>query len=349
MRFPRFSIRVLAAAMATSAIALSVPAQAQSQAEPVNVKFTLDWRFQSVHGWFLHALERGYFRQEGLNVTIDSGEGSAATITRVASGAYDAGFGDMSALVQLASTKPEVAPVMVYMIYNRAPFILVSRKEQNIRSPKDLEGKSIVSTAGSAALRIFPAFARSTGVAETNVKWVNVAPNLLETALVKGEAEVAAGFINTMKINLRGMKLDTDKDFNIMFMADHGVDVYSNGVMVSRELATKRPEAVRGLVRAINRSFHEIAANPTLAIDAALKRDGLLSRDVERDRYNITMQHLVNTPEVREIGVGDMRSDRLARSLKQVGDSFQLARVPTEAEVFNRSFLPPRAERMLKQ
>lgn len=344
MRFSRLA-RFTAAAAA--ALAFSAPLAAQTQ-DPVNIKFTLDWRFQSVHGWFLHAMERGYFRAEGLNVTIDSGEGSAATITRVASGTYDAGFGDMSALVQLAATKPEVAPVMVYMIYNRAPFILVSKKDQNIRSPKDLEGKTIVGSPGSAALRIFPAFARTAGVNESSVKWTNVAPNLLETALVKREADVAAGFVNTMKINLRGMKLDTDKDFNIMFMSDHGVDVYSNGVMVSRELATKRPDAVRGLVKAINRAFHEVNANPTLAVDAALKRDPLLNRDVERDRYNITMQFLVNTPEAREIGVGDVRPERFTRSLRQTAEAFQLPRTPAESEVFNRSFLPPRAERMLK-
>jgi len=71
---------------------------------------------------------------KNLDVTIDQGEGSAATVTRVMSGAYDAGFGDINAIIQNAATKPAETPVMVYMIYSKAPFALLTKADVRSRA-----------------------------------------------------------------------------------------------------------------------------------------------------------------------------------------------------------------------
>ena len=94
------------------------------------------------------AQEKGYFAAEKLDVTIDQGEGSAATVTRIMSGAYDAGFGDTNAVIQNAATKPGQAPVMVYMIYIKAPFALLTKASSPIHSFKDLAGKKLGSPGG---------------------------------------------------------------------------------------------------------------------------------------------------------------------------------------------------------
>jgi len=100
---------------AVFALALLAAGAAQAQA-PVKIKFVLDWKYQGLHAWYLIAQDRGYYKAEGLDVEIDQGDGSAATITKIAGGAYNAGFGDMNAIIQLASAKPQDAPVMVYMV-----------------------------------------------------------------------------------------------------------------------------------------------------------------------------------------------------------------------------------------
>src|SRR6266404_6453643 len=101
-------------------------------AEDTTIKLTLGWKTQGSDAAFFYAKDNGFFKEEGLNVVIDQGEGSGATVTRVMSGAYDAGFGDINAIIQNASTRPQDAPVMVYMIWNQPPFAIVAKKTSGI-------------------------------------------------------------------------------------------------------------------------------------------------------------------------------------------------------------------------
>ncbi len=109
-----------------------------ANAQETTIRFTLGWKTQGSDAAFFVARDKGYFKAEGLNVVIDQGEGSGATVTRIMGGAYDAGFGDVNAIIQNAAAKPGEAPVMVYMLWNRPPFAISSKKSAGItkqRSP----------------------------------------------------------------------------------------------------------------------------------------------------------------------------------------------------------------------
>jgi NitT/TauT family transport system substrate-binding protein len=329
------------AAIAAGLMLTLAPAAAQEK-----IKFTLDWKIQGIHAWYYWAAEKGYFKAEGLDVTIDQGEGSAATVNRIMGNAYDAGFGDMNAIIQNAATRPE-APVMVYMVYSKAPFALLVKADSPIKKISDIAGKKLGSPAGGAALKLFPLLAKKNGLDASKVEVVNMAPNLQEQMLIRGDVDISALFTATSYMNLVAIRQDPDKDFRWIYYSDGGLDLYSNGVMVSQRLAREKPEAVKGLVRAINKAMKDCLANPDAAIELLARQEPLLNKDIEKRRLIYVAKTLIATPEAAELGVGDMKNARMIDAIATIQAAYELPKTPTVDAVFSRAFLPPKAERML--
>lgn len=337
----RYFNRTLAAAAM-----LAMPLVSIAQ-ELTPIKFVLDWKLQGIHAWYFLAQDRGYFTQEKIDITIDQGDGSATAVTKVMAGGYQAAFGDLNAIIQNAATKPGQAPVMVYQIYNRTPFAIMTKAGSNIKTLKDLEGKNLGSPAGGAAMRMFATLADKNGIDASKITWTNMAPNLQEQMLLRGQVDASAVFSVTSYMNVVAQNLDPDKDIRWFHYADHGIDLYSNGILVSQQLLKDKPQAVAGLVRAIHKGIRDTIANPDAAIEALAKREPLINKVLEKRRLTYTLQSVMFTPEVASAGIGDVSDERLKRSVAQLAGVFELPRQPAPNEVFDRRFLPPLAERKL--
>src|SRR3954471_10000778 len=316
-------------------------------AQETTIKFTLGWKTQGSDAAFFYAKDKGYFKDEGLNVVIDQGEGSGATVTRVMSGAYDAGFGDVNAIIQNASTKPQDAPVMVYMMWNQPPFAIVAKKTSGINTIKDFEGHTLGGAQGTPTTRLLPVFVRKNNLEGEKIKISNMAPNLQETMLIKGDIDAALVFNITSYFNLVLNRQDPDKDYKWFSFGDYGLDLYSNGVMVSRKLLVSNPKAVAGLVRAVNKAAIEIAKDQNVGMKAAVNYDNLINEAVEKRRLQFSFEKLIVSPEMKEIGIVDIKDDRMTRAIGIVVEGSQLARTPEVKEIFSREFLPPLADRAL--
>ncbi len=342
--FPRRTLlrnALLGATVLGASMVGTIPAGAQ---ELTPIKFILNWKYQGPQSAFFIAEDKGYFEEEGLDVTLDQGEGSAAAVTKVASGAYEAGFGDINALITLAADKPDEAPIAIYAMFNNPPFTIAVRADSDITEPADLEGKVIGGPANDSALKLFPAFASVAGIDESAVEITNMQPNLREQMLARGQVDGIFGFVNTITFSAKAAGLDPETNFRFLKYADHGMDLYSNVVMVSKAFAEENPDAVRGLVRAINRGTKDMIADPTGSVSYVMEREPLLDAEVEAERTIATMENEMGNPEIATTGLGALDPERLARGIDIIVEARGLSRTPAVEEVWTDAYLPPKDE-----
>lgn len=324
--------------------ALLIDARAE---EPVAIRFTLDWRFEGPAAPFLLAKAKGYYAAEGLKVEIDSGAGSAGAVTRVATGAYEMGFADFNALVEYDARTPNSRIQGVYMVYNATPSAVFALKKSNIAKPADLAGKTLAAPIFDAGRKAWPAFAKSNKLDAASVKWQTVDPTLRETLLARGDVDAITGFYFTSLLNLeaRGVK---SEDIVAFKYPDYGVELYGNAIIASPRLIAENPRAIAGFLRAFNKALKEVIANPAAAVAFVKERDPLIDVALETRRLKLALDFSVLTPEVKSIGLGAVTPERMQRSLAETAEAYALPKVPAASELFNATFLPPIAERMVK-
>jgi NitT/TauT family transport system substrate-binding protein len=328
-----------------AAIGLAAPfAAASPAAADTKLKMVLNWKYQGPQGWFFLADDRGYFKAAGLDVTIDQGNGSGAPIPLVANGTYDVGFGDINALIEFAAKKPEDAPIAVYVIYNRPPFTIAVKADGPITTPKDLEGKTLGGSPGDGALKLFPAFCQITKIDCSKVIITNMQPSLREQMLMQGQIDGAFGYVNTIRFSAKLIGVDPAKQLRFLNYGDYGMDLYSNGIIVSKKLVKDNPAAVRGLVAAINHGIEDALKDPDAAVAAVAKREPLIKVAVERERLDATLADEMNHPEIAKIGLGNVDTARLKRSIDILVQAVNLPRTPSPDEIFTPAFLPPAAD-----
>jgi NitT/TauT family transport system substrate-binding protein len=262
----------------------------------------------------------------------------------VANGTYDVGFGDINALIEFAAKKPEEAPIAVDVLYNRPPFTIAVKADSPIKTPKDLEGKTIGGAANDGALKLFPAFCKIAKIDCTKVNITNMQPNLREQMLMQGQVDGVFGYVNTIRFSAKLIGVDPEKQLRWINYGDYGMDLYSNAIIVSKTLAKEKPEVVRGLLRAINKGLLDALKDPDAAVAAVAKREPLTKILVERERLDATLQDEMNHPEIAKLGLGNVDLERLKKSIDIIVEADGLPRTPAVAEIFTPDFLPSAAE-----
>jgi NitT/TauT family transport system substrate-binding protein len=331
-----FFLRALA--LATASLGTSM---AMAQTTPI--KFQLDWRFEGPAALFLTPVAKGYFKDEKLDVTVDAGNGSGGAVTRVASGTYDMGFADLASLMEFHANNPEAPnkPVAVMVVYNNTPSSVMSLKKTGIKTPADLNGKKLGAPGFDAGRRAFPIFAKANDVG--SVQWISMDPPLRETMLARGDVDAITGFTFTSLLNLeaRGVKAE---DVAILPYSDFGVKLYGNVVIASPKLIKENPAAIKAFLKAFTKGAKDVMANPAAAINDVKARDGILNVPLEIRRLQLAIDTVINSPDARAEGFGQLKGPRLSLMASQVSDAFGTKTRVNPDAVWNGSFLPSAAE-----
>jgi NitT/TauT family transport system substrate-binding protein len=304
------------------------------------VRFSLDWRWEGPAAPFAVALDKGYFKAEGLDVTIDPAAGSREPISRVASGTYDMGFGDVNSLVRFRDENPGTDLKAVMVIYDRPPFAIVGRKSRGItKEISSLTGKKFGAPAADGAFAQWPIFKAVNKIDDSTMRMENVGFPVREPMLAQGEVDAVFGFSMSSFMNLKSRGVPAD-DIVVMLMSDYGVDLYGNVIMVSPKFAAEKPEAVKGFLRALMKGVQETVKDPSTAVDSVIKRNDVAKKDVELERLRMVLDQNMITPAVKQNGFGGIDKARFDKALEQIGLTFTYKNKPKTEDIFTEAFLP---------
>jgi NitT/TauT family transport system substrate-binding protein len=313
-----------------------------AHAQTTPIKFQLDWRFEGPSALFLTPAAKGYFKDAKLDVTIDAGNGSGGTVTRVASGAYDMGFADLAALMEFHANNPDAPnkPVAVMVVYNDTPASVMALKKSGIKTPADLSGKKLGAPVFDAGRRAFPIFAKANAVKD--VTWTAMDPPLRETMLVRGDIDAITGFTFTSLLNLeaRGVKAE---DVVVLPYPNYGVKLYGNAIVASPKLIKENPAAIKAFLAAFAKGAKDVISNPAAAIADVKARDGIVNAELETRRLKLAIDTVINSPNARAEGFGQVNAPRLSLMASQVSDAFNTKTRVNPDAVWNGSFLPAKA------
>jgi NitT/TauT family transport system substrate-binding protein len=335
-------MRLLAYACAAT-IVCAAAADAQTR-----IAYANDWRWEGPAAPFLLALDRGYFAEEGLQVTMDTGQGSLEAIPRVASGTYQMGFADINSLIRFRDQNPDLPVKAVLMVYNNPAFAIIGRRSLGVNEPKDLEGRTLGAPAPDGAFAQWAAFVAANDIDADQVTIENVGFPVREPMLAQGQVDAVTGFSFSSFINLKGAGVP-EEDITVMLMSDWGLDLYGNAVIVNPQFAEDNPEAVAGFIRAVIRGLKETVADPEAAVQYVLAHNDVVTAEVELERLLMALEDNYLTDEVRAMGFGGIDEDRFARAVEQIALTYEFQNdKPAAADIFDASFLPPQEERMIE-
>ncbi len=347
------SLRLMAVAMCF-ALLVPAPIAAQGASGTVapgarrTVRVLLNSAASGTNAWLLLADTRGYFRNEGLDVQFTSAQGAYAVANRMVSEPFDFGYGDINALTEEASVRPDSTPLGVYMLYNRSPAAIMVKRSSPIVTLKQLQGKKIFGQSTDAALNTFDAFATKAGITEANLTITSdsSAWETLLTALEDGRADAIFGDISAGMAAIEASGRDADSTIRFIRYRDVAPELYGNALIASRAMIMHEPALVKAFVRAANRGLLASINDPDAAISEARRRNPALRAEVERNRLLRSMYGDMGGAEGASQGLGDIDPKRFAITIKLMRAAERMQRSPEWDQVFSRDFLPAESERI---
>ena len=320
------------------AIAAGLAAATVASAQ-TEVPFALDWKFEGPSAAYFAAIDNGHFAEEGLSVTIEAGSGSVQTIPKIATGAFPIGFGDINSVIKFLDQNPGAPVTAVMMVYDKPPFAIVGRKSQGVSEPKDLEGKILGAPPPDGAWAQFPVFAKETGIDPSAVTVEPVGFPTREPMLAEGNVDAITGFSFSSVVNLKRLGV-ADDDISNILMADHGLQLYGNAILVNTDWAAENGDTIRAFLRAVAAGWQDVINDPAAGIESLVERNPAADKALEQERLQMAIDQNVVTDYVTANGMGGIDAARMEQAIAQLGETYEFQNEPDASLYFTNAYLP---------
>lgn len=336
-------------ALLVSAFALLTASPASAQSE-MRVRFSLDRAIDGTMAPLFLAIEKGYFKEQGIDVVVDPASAPMDAITRLAlsNGAteptHDMSIGDINSLIRYRDQNPPTGIEAVFIVYDKPTYALVGRKSRGVRFVKDTENRRLAAPANEPATQIWPLFAKLNAIDPQKVTLLNVGQQVRVPMLVSGEVDALIGSSSAITdLKDRGVQSD---DLVVLLMADYGVSLYGSAIMASAKFQAEQPEAIKSFLRAYARALRDTMQNPESAIEPVLKRMQGARKEVELERLKIVVAGNIKKFDPKAEVVGGVDPVRFAASFEQIAQFYTFKTKLKPEEIFDAAYLPapPKSE-----
>ncbi|MGC2777303.1 MAG: ABC transporter substrate-binding protein [Bradyrhizobium sp.] len=318
---------------AAVALALSAPAVF---AQERDVKFVLDFISLGRHAPWYVALGKGYFKEEGLNVTIMPSKGTADAIRTVVTGGAEFGFIDIPSLVAAGGAGSVVK--IVAANYQKPPYCVFSIDNgANIDSAKKLAGFELGSSSASFMPKIWQAIMEMNGVDSRTMKIVNIdAPSRVPMLAARKVQSIDLFLMSAPSVK----RAITDGKPVCLFAGDLGLEIYANSIGVHEDFLKKAPEAVRKFVRAALRGWKYTFEHPDEAAQVELQYVKALDPQIIVEEIEI-LRRVAITPEVQKNGFGSMTLERMKTTVDFINSHVDVpGEKLTVGQIYAPGYLP---------
>ena len=305
-------------------------------AELTRVTIRLDFIVGGKHiPWFV-AQEKGFYAKRGLDATIQAGAGSADTVRNIAAGGADFGFADMSTTIVARSRG---TPVQTVAQLGYVPTTILWREDTNIKTLKDLEGKSWAISPGQAQWFLMPAFCQINNINFKAIRIQQTAPPLQPAALVARKADFIVMFrasndeVAELAADKQGIKL------NRIYMKDKGLNIYGSGLIVKDDDIKRRPELVRAYVEGTMEGLRYARDHQEESLEILLKLKPELNKALATVQLKNALNEVMIPPESVQVGLGYMKPEIMEKTVRITNEYFDMGRKVSTKEVYTNRFI----------
>ena len=297
------------------------------------VTLNLNWFYVGDHSPYFVALDKGWYKEEGLEPTILTGKGSGDVVKRVDIGSADIGIVDTGVLIVARAQGAKVK--IVSMLFDKSPYCMWMWKDSGINSPKDLVGKKIGAPPGDAQRTIFPALAQANGFDPDKVTFLNIAAEAKFSALAAKQVDVIFDYYSGAPFFHKAMG---EGNVKYMMFADYGVDVYSNALVASEKYIKENPGIIKRFVKASLRGWEFALKNPEESIEIMAKHRPEIDKPVLLANLKLIID-LFRTHRYKQNGIGWVDEKKMADSIRIISQYRDLQVNMKPGDIYTNEFL----------